>query len=141
MDRTNSRLRILAMLHAALVLIAMALSIVSSNTAYALNNLNLVIAGCAITVALDIAYIAFGRKLPGICVDIAFLATAALTAMALCTMIQGRVLLMGYIYFSDLESNNPIAILGMNLAIASWVAYILALVLNFAIGFTKRATD
>ena len=141
MGKKNTKLRILACLNAILVLIALALSIVSSNTAYALNNLNLVIIGCAATAALDVIAVALSDKLPGVIVDIMFFATAVLTALALCTMIQGRVLLMGYIYFSDLESNNPIAIAAMNKAIISWVLYAIALLINFAIGFSKHAKD
>ena len=141
MDKKNKKLQILAAINAVLVLIALALSIVSSKTAYALNNLNLVIIGCAVTAALDVLAVIAGKKLPGVIVDIMFFATAVLTALALCTMIQGRVLLMGYIYFSDLESNNPIAISAMNMAIFSWVLYVLALVINYVIGFTKHAKD
>ena len=141
MDKKNNRLKILAVLNAILVLIALALSVVSSNTAYPLNNLNLVIIGCAVTAVLDVLAVAAGDKLPGVIVDIMFFATAVLTALALCAMIQGRVLLMGYIYFSDLESNNPIAIAAMNKAIISWVLYAIALLINFVIGFSKRAGD
>ena len=141
MAKKNTKLRVLACINAILILIALALSVVSSNTAYALNNLNLVIIGCAVTAALDVIVVALGNRLPGVCVDIAFFATAVLTALAMCTMIQGRVLLMGYIYFSDLESNNPIAISAMNMAIASWVLYALALIVNYVIGFSKHAKD
>lgn len=141
MAKKDTKLQVLAGINCVLILIALAVSIVSSNTAYALNNLNLVIIGCAVTAALDAIVIALGKKLPGVCIDVAFFATAVLTAMAMCTMIQGRVLLMGYIYFSDLESNNPIAISAMNMAIASWVLYALALVVNFIIGFSKHVKD
>ena len=141
MNKKNTKLKVMAAINAVLVLIALALSIVSSNTAYALSNLNLVIIGCAVTAALDVIAVALSDKLPGVIVDIMFFATAVLTAVALCTMIQGRVLLMGYIYFSDLESNNPIAIAAMNKAIISWVLYAIALLINFVIGFSKHAKD
>lgn len=141
MGRKISKLQVLAGLNAVLVLIALVVSIVSSNTAYSLNNLNLVIIGCAVTAALDVLAILAGEKLPGVCVDVIFFATAVLTALAMCTMIQGRVLLVGYIYFSDLESNNPIAISAMNMAIVSWVLYVAALVINYVIGFSKHAKD
>ncbi len=59
----------------------------------------------------------------------------------MCTLIQGRVLLAGYIYFSDLESSNPVAIAAMNLAIAAVVAYLLALILSIVSGFSKHAKD
>ena len=64
-----------------------------------------------------------------------------LTAFAMCTLIQGRVLLAGYIYFSDLESSNPVAIAAMNLAIAAVVAYLLALILSIVSGFSKHTKD
>ena len=138
MGKKISLLQILAGLNAVLVLIALAVSIVSSNTAYKLNNINLVMIGCIVTAVLDVVAIVVCNKLPGFCVDIIFFATAILTAIALCTMIQGRILLMGYIYFSDLESNNPVAVSAMNLAIGSWVLYLVALVCNFVIGFSKH---
>ena len=141
MGKKISKLQVLAGLDAVLVLVALAVSVVSSNTAYSLNNLNLVIIGCAVTAALDVVAIVVGNKLPGVCVDIIFFATAVLTALALCTMIQGRILLVGYIYFSDLESNNPVAISAMNMAIGSWVLYVVALVCNFIIGFSKHSKD
>lgn len=140
MDK-NIKLKILACLNAGLVLAALILSVISSNTAYSLNNLNLVIIACAATIVLDVLAILLSGKLPGVCVDIAFFATAVLTVLAFCTLAQGRVLLMGYIYFSDLESNNPVAIAAMNLTIAAWVLYVLALVVNYIIGFTKHAKD
>ena len=141
MGKKISLLQILAGLNAVLVLIALAVSVVSSNTAYKLNNINLVITGCVVTAVLDIIAVVVCNKLPGFCVDIIFFATAILTAIALCTMIQGRILLMGYIYFSDLESNNPIAISAMNLAIGSWVQYGLALLSNYVLGFSRHSKD
>jgi hypothetical protein len=56
-------------------------------------------------------------------------------------MIQGRTKLMGYVYFSDLESSNPIAISAMNLAIVAWVFYLVALIVNIVIGFLKHEND
>lgn len=141
MEKKISKLQILAGLNGILVAAALVFSVISSNTAYRLGNIGLVIMGCAVTVLLDALVLLLGKKLPNVCVDAAFLATAVLTALALCTMIQGRVTLIGYIYFSDLESNNPVAISGMNLAICSWVLYALALVFNYIIGFMKHPND
>ena len=73
--------------------------------------------------------------------DLFLFACVILTAFAMCTLIQGRVLLAGYIYFSDLESSNPVAIAAMNLAIAAVVAYLLALILSIVSGFSKHTKD
>ena len=81
-----------------------------------------------------------GRKLSGT-IALASFACVILTAFAMCTLIQGRVLLAGYIYFSDLESSNPVAIAAMNLAIAAVAAYLLALILSIVNGFSKHAKD
>ena len=53
-------------------------------------------------------------------------------------MIAGRVLLMGYVYFSDLESNNPVAVSAMNIAIAAWVCFAVALIAGIIVGFSRK---
>ena len=45
--------------------------------------------------------------------------------------------LAGYIYFSDLESNNPVAIQAMHLAIGAVCAYLGAIVLTVIVGFKR----
>lgn len=139
MDK-NKKLKRLAAANAVLVLAAMALSLVSSATAYAFD-VRTVVLCCVAAAALDVLCLAFCDKLPGVVTDVAMFAAAALTALAFCTVIQGRILLIGYIYFSDLESSNPVAIAAMNLAIVSWVFYLLALVVNFVIAFIKHEKD
>ena len=140
MLKKEKKLRRLAAANAVLVLVALALSLVSSEKAYAFD-VKTVALCCGVTVALDLLCLLLGEKLPGTVADLIFFAGAVLTAIALCTVIQGRILLIGYIYFSDLESSNPVAIAAMNLAIAAFVCYALALAANFIIGFSKHAKD
>ena len=138
--KSNKKVKILTAANAVLVLAAMILSVVSSGKAYVFD-IKTVIICCVVTAVLDVLCLVMAEKLPGIALDLALLITAILTAVALCTVIQGRILLIGYIYFSDLESSNPIAISAMNLAIVSWVFYLLGLIANFIIGFSKHAKD
>jgi glucan phosphoethanolaminetransferase (alkaline phosphatase superfamily) len=141
MSKKMSKISLLAAVQAILLLFAMVLSIISSNTAYALNNITLVVVTCVVAVVLAAAMSLLNKKLPGVLVDLLFFVTTVCTSTALCTMIQGRTKLMGYVYFSDLESSNPVAILAMNLAIAAWVLYFAALVLNIVIGFSRHEKD
>jgi glucan phosphoethanolaminetransferase (alkaline phosphatase superfamily) len=141
MSKKMSKISRLAAVQAILLLAAMVLSIISSNTAYALSNITLVIVTCVVAVVLAAAVSLLNQKLPGVLVDLLFLVTTVCTSAALCTMIQGRTKLMGYVYFSDLESSNPVAILAMNLAIAAWVLYFAALVINIVIGFSRHEKD
>lgn len=123
------------------VIAALVLSVVSSQTAYSLSRLNQVIAMCGGAIALDLLLLVLWKKLPGMVRDLALGISTVLIGAALCAVVNGRVLLMGYIYFSDLESSNPIAVLAMNLAIGAWVAYGAALVLQIAAGFSKHDKD
>ena len=133
-------IKVLGTVNAVLILIATALSLISSSRAYSFDT-KLVILACVVTIALDVVCILLIDKLPNVVLDLAFFITAIFTALALCTVIRGRVLLVGYIYFSDLESSNPIAISAMNLAIGAWITYFAALLANFVIGFSKHAKD
>ncbi len=140
MQNNMKKLKTLAALDAVLVLIAMVLSHVSSAKAYPFD-ITLITICCACAVVLDAVCIFLADKLPGIVIDLAIVAAAVLTGVALCAVIQGRVLLMGYIYFSDLESSNRIAVSAMNLSIAAAVCYLLALIVNFVNAFSKHAKD
>lgn len=131
----------LACVSAVLTAAAMILSIISSNTAYSLLHLNNVILACAVAVVLDLIIVLAGKKLPGTAEDIFLFVSVLAAAFAMCTLIQGRVLLAGYIYFSDLESSNPVAIAAMNLAIAAVVAYLAALVITIINGFSRHEKD
>ena len=128
----------LVLLELLFVAIALVLSVVSSFTAYAMSGLPIILAAGILTIVVDIAAIAFGNKMPAALIDVGFLAAALAIGLAFCTSIRDRILLIGYIYFSDLESNNPVAVMAMNLAIAAYVFYILAIIANCSIGFGKR---
>ena len=107
--------------------------------AYAFDSRTVIL--CCVAAALDVLCLLFAGKLPGVVTDIATFAAAVLTALAFCTVIQGRILLIGYIYFSDLESSNPVAIAAMNLAIAAWVFYLAGLIVNFVVAFSRHEKD
>jgi hypothetical protein len=141
MNKKFYKISLLALIQAVVLLIAMILSVISSNTAYALDNINTVIGLCILAIILAVAMAFIGSKLPGMLVDLVFFVTVVCTAYVFCAMIQGRTKLMGYVYFSDLESSNPIAISAMNLAIVAWVFYFVALVVNIVIGFLKHEND
>lgn len=130
MAKKLSKLQLMTCISAVLVVVALILSVISSQTAYGLSNLNQIIAMGTGAVVLGLVVAVAGKKLPGLVQDAVLWITAILTSMTLCSVVSGRVLLVGYIYFSDLESSNPIAIRAMNLAIGAWVFYLLALVLT-----------
>lgn len=88
---------------------ALAMSIASSMTAYALSSLPIIVAACAAAILIAIAAVFAEGKMPPLIYDAMFFATALLTGFSLCTVVRGRILLIGYIYFSDLESSNPVA--------------------------------
>ena len=135
--KMNKGTRILIALSAALVLIALALSVVSSNTAYALNNLNTLLLGAGAAVLLDAIVVLLGGKLPETVRDLMLLAAVFATSLAMCTLIAGRTTLAGYIYFSDLESNNPVAVSAMRLAIGGIGCYVAAIASTVIAGFRK----
>ena len=112
-----TRVQILLALSAVLVLIALLLSVVSSGKAYSLAHLNQVIYGCAAAVVLDLIIVFFYKKLPAGLRDLMLLVAVFADAWAMYTLIEGRTLLAGYIYFSDLEASNPVAVAAMNLAV------------------------
>ncbi len=129
--------RVLIGISAVLVLAALIMSMISSNTAYALSRINLVYIGCGAALLIDVLVIALERKLPEAVRDLMLLISVFAVSLAMCMVIEGRTTLMGYIYFSDLESNNPVAIRAMHLAIGAICAYLAALVLIIVTGFKK----
>lgn len=138
MAKSITRWRCVVMAEALFVAVALVLSIASSATAYAMSGLPTIIAACAVTIVFDVAVAVLYGKLPSVLRDGMFLVNSVLIGLALCTVISGRVLLIGYIYFSDLESSNPVAILAMNLAFASCAFYALAIVANCVTGFSRH---
>ena len=140
-EKAFSKVQKLACANAVLVAAALILSVVSSNTAYNLTHLNNLLIACTAAIVLDLIVILAGKKLPGAAEDFLLFICVLATAFAMCTLIQGRVLLAGYIYFSDLESSNPVAVAAMNLAVAAIVVYLLALLLNIVNGFSRHEKD
>ena len=136
-----TRVQILLALSAVLVLIALLLSVVSSGKAYSLAHLNQVIYGCAAAVVLDLIIVFFYKKLPAGLRDLMLLVAAFADAWAMCTLIEGRTLLAGYIYFSDLEASNPVAVAAMNLAVTGVVVFLVSLVLQIVVGFSRQLKD
>jgi len=128
----------LPIVNIAFVVIAIILTIVSSSLAYSFANLVFIIAISLVAIISSAAAFYFTNdRSKKLFVDGLVWISVIFTAVALCSVIGGRVNLMGYVYFSDLESNNPVAIAAMNTAIAAWVCYILALIMDFIIGFKK----
>ena len=138
MARSFTKWQRMVLAQALLVAVALVLSIVSSLTAYAMSGLPVIVAACVVTLVLDAAAIVAKDKLPAVVQDGMFFVDSLLIGLALCTVLSGRVLLIGDIYFSDLESSNPVAILAMNLAIAAWVFYALAIAANCVLGFSRQ---
>lgn len=136
-----TRVQILLALSAVLVLIALLLSVVSSGKAYSLAHLNQVIYGCAAAVVLDLIIVFFYKKLAAGLRDLMLLVAAFADAWAMCTLIEGRTLLAGYIYFSDLEASNPVAVAAMNLAVTGVVVFLVSLVLQIVVGFSRQLKD
>ena len=132
----NNKIRVLICLSAALALIALVLSVISSRTAYALSNLNTLL-GAGAAVVLDLIAALLGEKMPEAVRDAVLLLAVFATSLAMCTLIGGRTTLAGYIYFSDLESSNPVAVAAMNLAVGAVCAYLAAIALTVIAGFMK----
>lgn len=128
----------LRVVNIAFVVIAIVLTIVSSSLAYSFANLVFIIALSVAAIVMNVGALYCSKDAGRLVIrDVLTWVSVILTAVALCSVIGGRVNLMGYVYFSDLESNNPVAIAAMNTAIAAWVFYILALVMDFIMGFKK----
>ena len=128
----------LRVVNIAFVIIAIVLTIVSSSLAYSFANLVFIIALSIAAIVMNVGALYCSKDAGRLVIrDVLTWVSVILTAVALCSVIGGRVNLMGYVYFSDLESNNPVAIAAMNTAIAAWVFYILALVMDFIMGFKK----
>lgn len=136
-----SKLQRWGIVQSSATLIAMILGMISSQMAYSLTSMPWIIAFSAAGIVLCGAAIIFAQKIPPMLRDGIFLATSILNALALGGMIQGRTKLMGYVYFSDLESSNPTAVMAMNLAIAAWALYLVALVVNIGIGYSRQIED
>lgn len=138
MAKKNTGMFILNIIMIAALAAALILTVVSSGKAYALTHLPQILAAGIVGIVICILMLAVGGKLGSVVKDAAYLGVVAATAYALTTMIAGRVLLMGYVYFSDLESNNPVAVSAMNIAIAAWVCFAVALIAGIIVGFSRK---
>ena len=134
----SSTVRTMIIVSAVLVLAALVMSVISSMRAYSLTHLNNVIIGCAAAIVLEALTAMFYQKLPEVLRDLMLFVAVFAAAWAMCTLIQGRTLLAGYIYFSDLEASNPVAVSAMNLAIGAIAAYLVSLVLTIVVGFSRQ---
>jgi fumarate reductase subunit D len=95
-----------------------------------------------IAVVLNLVLLAMDNKIRGkVSFDIGRLLIIILISIVLSIMIIERAELMGYIYFSDLEKGNPIAVASMNNAVVSWVFYGLVLLISVVGGFLKVKKD
>ena len=66
------------------------------------------------------------------------LLTVVLASLALCKVLIGRADLMGYVWFSDLEKNNPVAVTGLNLTVISAVLSFAAVIALSVSGFIEK---
>jgi len=66
---------------------------------------------------------------------LAQLATAVFLTIALVQSITDRSAAMGYVWFSNLESNNPMAIQALNQSIVFWILYIISIAGIITSGF------
>ena len=133
----NNGIRMLIGLSAVLVLIALVLSLMSSGTAYAFSSLTPLVVGAAVALVLEVLVVLLGSRFPELLRDIALLISVVATSLAMCTLLRERATLAGYVYFSDLESNNPVAVSAMNLAVAAACAYLGSLAFTIIAGFRK----
>lgn len=61
-----------------------------------------------------------------------------LISVAFTQLLLGRLNLMGYVWFSDLEKNNPVAVTGLNLTVISAVLSFVAVIVLAVAGFMER---
>lgn len=116
------------LVHAALVLAAGILTAISSAMAYALPDLGVILALLAGSLLLQLGL--WRMKKSGIAADAMVFVTALLEAFALSRILAGRANLMGYVWFSDLESGNPIAVTALWLAVAAMILCVLTELMN-----------
>ena len=122
-------------------LVATVLAVISSGLAYALSNLWLVI----LLAVLGIAAVEVMSKKAdantscsqNLVCDVLLVLFCAFIMAAFALHFAGRVNLMGYVWFSDLESGNPSAVWALNLSAISWILSIIAVILSAFFSFKK----
>lgn len=123
--------------HGGVNLVSLVLVVVSSILAYPFSDLLTMILLAVGVIALD-ALMAFVVKKDGVIRDLCMLLTVGLTSWLLCRVAAGRADLMGYVWFSDLEAGNPVAVTSLYLATAGLVLLVGAVLLNVVWGFQKN---
>ena len=134
----KNSMKLVGFLHGLLMAAALVLILISSSMAYALTNLTLVIVFLAVAIVLDLA-VAFLLKRDAVITDLVLLGTTVLAALALSQIVVGRANLMGYVWFSDLESGNPTSVTALYLAVAAMACSVVAVIVNIVAGFRKPA--
>mgnify|MGYP007069900194 FL=1 len=140
-EKKQSGVQILILVSAVFILAALLLSIVSSQKAYSLSHLNNVIIGCAAAIVLEVLAAVLSKSIPEALRDLMLFLAVFADAWAMCTLVLGRTLLAGYIYFSDLEASNPVAVSAMNLAVVAIAAFLISIVLTIIVGFSRRKAE
>ncbi len=129
---------VLYALHLVLTVAAVVLSIVSSNKAYAITGISTLVIAGVVAAVLDIVSVFLLTKGLGIIADVVTWLSVALSMYLMCGMINGRLKLMGYVWFSDLESGNATAVGALNLTVVSWVCVVLGIICLCVKGFKRE---
>lgn len=117
----------------------MVFSIQSSTGAYQITKLNYIVTAIVVATVLNAIGIFLWKDSIG--KDIAQWIQIILITIAICYILNARAELIGFIYFSDLEKGNPIAIAAMHNAIFSWVFLGISLLFGVVKGFCKGKTE
>lgn len=132
----RSKTKAFGLVHATLMLIALILAQVSSIMSYAMASMPWIIATLAIALLIDVL-IAFCLKKESVLRDVCMLVTTVLPTVAMCLILLGRADLMGYVWFSDLESGNIVAVTSLYLACGSILSCLVSAIMNIADSFSK----
>lgn len=132
----KNKMKVFGLVHAVLMLIALVLAQVSSSMSYAMKSMPWIIAVLAGALAVDVL-IAFGIRKRSVPLDVCMLITTVLSTMAMCMIFLGRADLMGYVWFSDLESGNIVAVTSLYLACGSMLCCLAGAIMNIADSFRK----
>lgn len=121
--------------HAALIAAALVLTAISSAMAYPLGNLLVIEVLGGIAVVLDVLLLCV--KKDGLLRDVALVISVVLVTLCFCKVLTGRADLMGYVWFSDLEKGNPVAVNSLTLATIGMGGFLLAAIMTIISGFKK----
>ena len=130
---------VLCLLHAVLMAGAVVLSIASSGKAYAVTAIGTLAACGIMAVIMDAFAIVMDYKGIKLIRDILLWISVALSMYLMCGMIKGRLKLIGYVWFYDLESGNPVAVGALNLTVAAWICVVAGVVCLCIRGFKQES--